>query len=394
MNVFSLFSGIGGFELAFQRLGVPTVAAVEKDKAARGVLADRFPDTQLMTDVTKVTGAHAQAAGFVPEHGVLTAGWPCQGNSVAGRRGGMDDPRSGLWRHVVRLLAKTRPRWFFGENVPGLFSVNDGADFYRVINDLDDLGYGVAWRVLDAQFFGVPQRRRRVFIVGCLGDGAAPAQVLLEPEGSGRDSAPRRAQGEDVAGTLASGSPGGGWRVGADEAAAGQLIPFDAAQITHPENRSNPQPGDPAPSIAATGQPMVASTLTSNPGGGGRRQEDDWNVVTHTLTAEGADASEDGTGRGTPLVGFHLTQDPISGNDVPALGAKSGGNGVFDTHVRRLTPRECERLQGYPDDWTLTSNGKPQTDAPRYRQLGNSVAVPTVLWVARRIVAADERRAA
>lgn len=156
------------------------------------------------------------------------------------------------------------------------------------------------------------------------------------------------------------------------------FVPFDAAQITHPENRRNPQPGDPAPSIAATGQPMVAST-----------QEDDWNVVTHTLTAEGADASEDGTGRGTPLVGFHLTQDPISGDVIPALGAKSGGNGVLDTLVRRLTPRECERLQGYPDDWTLTSNGRPQADAPRYRQLGNSVAVPAVLWAARRIVAAD-----
>jgi DNA (cytosine-5)-methyltransferase 1 len=315
VNVLSLFAGIGGFEEAFSRCGVPAVASVECDAAARGVLVDRFPGTALMTDVTEVTGDDARAAGFDPRRGIVTAGWPCQGNSVAGRRGGMDDPRSGLWSHVVRLLAETRPRWFFGENVPGLLTVNGGRDFLRVVRDLDELGYGLAWRVLDAQFFGVPQRRRRVFIVGCLGDGAAPAEVLLEPEGRHRDPTALPAAGSAVAALTASGLGGGG----PDDnlAQAGHVVPFDAAQITSAENRSNPQPGDPASSPAATGR-----------------------------------------------------------------------------SIRRLTPLECERLQGFPDQWTATSNGRPQSDSARYRQLGNSVAVPAVEWVARRITAHAEEVAA
>lgn len=110
---------------------------------------------------------------------------------------------------------------------------------------------------------------------------------------------------------------------------------------------------------------------------------------THTLTSEGADASEDGAGRGTPVIAFHMTQDPISGDVVPAMGRKSGGNGVqTEAAVRRLTPLECERLQGFPDNWTATSNGKPQADSARYRQMGNAVAVPCVEWIVRRIVRA------
>jgi DNA (cytosine-5)-methyltransferase 1 len=213
----SLFAGVGGIDLAMERAGVTVTAAVEIDKSARGVLADQFPRTTLFHDVTKVTADELRATGFVPERGIVSAGWPCQGNSVAGRRGGMADPRSGLWTHVLRLLDELRPRWFLGENVPGLLSVNGGADFALVLNDLADLGYGIAYRVLDAQHFGVPQRRRRVFIVGCLGDDRRPVQVLLEPEGRTGDlaageqawpSAARTApDGIAVAGKQGGGSP-------------------------------------------------------------------------------------------------------------------------------------------------------------------------------------------
>jgi DNA (cytosine-5)-methyltransferase 1 len=383
----SLFAGIGGFGCALARAGVSETATVEIDDAARGVLADRFPHTTRLTDVKEVTGDDFLATGFDPEHGILTAGWPCQGNSVAGRRGGMADPRSGLWVHVARLLAELRPRWFIGENVPGLLSVNGGRDFGVVIDDLGELGYGFCWRVLDAQFFGVPQRRRRVFIVGHLGDGGgcAPVQVLLEPEGSKRDSAPGGEEGPgSTAGTVVGTLTGGGrrgQRVDAESAAggllvpvgsllanggdrhvndadAGRLVPFDAAQVTSGENRSNPRGGDPAPTLADTGRAMVASTLTTD--GMESASHNGATVVTHALTAEGADASEDGTGRGTPLA-------------------------VGNAAVRRLTPLECERLQGFPDGWTLTSNGKLQSDSARYRQLGNAVAVPVVEWIARRV---------
>lgn len=226
----------------------------------------------------------------------------CQGNSKAGRRGGMDDPRSGLWRHVVRLVAETRPRWFLGENVPGLLGINDGRDFWTVVRDLEELGYGVAWRVLDAQFFGLAQGRERLFIAGCLGDGAAPVEVLLEPESGSGDPAPRCAE--------------------------------------------EPDPARRRPGGAGNARRLVVSTLQ----GGGRRG--------HRIDAEGA-------------AGGHLIVLPGGG-------------------VRRLTPLEWERLQGFPDDWTRwLADGREQSDSARYRQAGNAVAVPVAEWITRRIAAVD-----
>jgi DNA (cytosine-5)-methyltransferase 1 len=387
LTAVSLFAGIEGIGLALHRAGIEVKAAVEIDDAARGVIADHFPDTTLLTDVTKVSADDLLAAGFVPERGLVAAGWPCQGNSVAGRRGGMADPRSGLWVHVARLLAELRPRWFLGENVPGLLSVNDGRDFATVVGDLAGLGYGFCWRVLDAQHFGVPQRRRRVFIVGCAGDRAAPVQVLLEPESRGGDTAPRPAAGTRVAGALMAGSDGRGWRIGADEAAAGHLVPVGALLANGGDKHFND---------ADAGRliPTTAYALRADPGGTG--QGHNTNYVTHALTAEGADASEDGTGRGTPLVSFAWQaggKNDASGafNDdgtTPTL-PRSQTLAISDaTAVRRLTPLECERLQGFPDQWTATSNGRPQSDSARYRQLGNAVAVPCVEWIARRIVTA------
>jgi DNA (cytosine-5)-methyltransferase 1 len=528
----SLFDGIGGFPEAMRRNGVRTVATVEIDKQAAGVTADRFPDAQHFDDVTKVTIDDILAAGFCPVCGIVCAGWPCQDLSLAGRRLGLGGARSGLFWEIVRLARGLRPRWLVLENVPGLLSAVcscpglgrcegtrfrdpdtlrwtrkpctephgvKGGDCGRrrcrdgklvgsgrcmelhggamgaVLGALADLGYGFAYRVLDAQHFGVPQRRRRVVIVGCLGDWAAPAQVLLEPEGGAGNPAPGgeagpgaasvadgRAPGarREVVSTLQSGGAGArGYRIDAEAAAGGQLIAssltrtsitgtddntaqaghlvvaepevwqqqgsklqpmgtmrrgngnvtggvpfvampltareakgpasdatngniigFDLAQITSGENRSNPQPGGPQPPLAATGQPHVAQSLR----GEGVRD----------LTAEGSDASEDGTGRGTPIIAFSETAGDI-GTGV-ALRADPGGVGQghntnfvpeVASSVRRLTPVECERLQGYPDGWTATSNGKPQADAPRYRQLGNSIAVPVFEWVIRRLVA-------
>jgi site-specific DNA-cytosine methylase len=520
----SLFAGIGGFDLALQRCGVDVVAAVEIDDAARGVLADRFPTTRLFTDVREVTGDDLRAAGFVPHRGIITAGFPCQDLSVAGRRGGLGEgTRSGLFWEIARLVADLRPAWIILENVPGLLSATcpcpgtgehqvrvvkrtsdyvegDNVDLgevrYRpcsqphqvsegycaggcfpahggamglVLGALGDLGYGFAYRVLDAQSFGVPQRRRRVFIVGRAGgDARGPVEVLLEPEGRAGDSAAGGESGPVVAALTANGVGGGG---GPDDNAAqaghliasaitaregkgpnsdardgnlvvdtlrshprpgsnsnGALAPvaFDTAQITSAENRSNPKPGDPAPTLSATGYPHVAHTLTAGSATGagvrapGRRREDDENLVahplrsfpggvgqghntnyvTHTLTGEGADASEDGTGRGTPRVpcvppvslavageistGVDIAQTVRSANGQPGTVAAGAA-------VRRLTPLECERLQGFPDRWTAMSNGKTQADAARYRQCGNAVAVPVVRWVLERVRRVAER---
>jgi DNA (cytosine-5)-methyltransferase 1 len=201
MNAVSLFAGVGGFDLAFERNGIDVIAAVEIDAQARGVLKQNFPKTNLFDDVCKVTGKDLLDAGFKPSEGIIAGGFPCQDLSIAGKRAGLDGARSGLFFEIVRLLDETKAKYFILENVPGLLSSQSGSDMATVISALDDLGYHVAWRVLDAQFFGVPQRRRRVFIVGCLGDNwSTPAQILALSQGRAGHLAKSNAQGKDVAG--------------------------------------------------------------------------------------------------------------------------------------------------------------------------------------------------
>ena len=184
LNAVSLFAGIGGFDLALERNGIKVIAAVEIDKNARKVLEKQFPNTKLFNDVNEVTGEQLINAGFNPKNGIITGGFPCQDLSVAGKRAGLAGNRSGLFWQICRLLEETKSKYFILENVPGLLSSNDGRDMATVISALVKLGYGVGYRILDAQYFGVPQRRRRIFIVGCLGDdGSTPAKILSILEG-------------------------------------------------------------------------------------------------------------------------------------------------------------------------------------------------------------------
>jgi DNA (cytosine-5)-methyltransferase 1 len=161
----SLFAGVGGFDLALERAGVKVVASVEWDKKAQEVLRRHFPSSTIFGDISGVTGEQLIQAGFNPKRGIITGGFPCQDLSVAGKRAGLQGSRSGLFWEIVRLLTETKAENFILENVPGLLSSNDGRDMATVITALDDIGFDVAWRVCDAQFYGVPQRRRRVFIV-------------------------------------------------------------------------------------------------------------------------------------------------------------------------------------------------------------------------------------
>jgi DNA (cytosine-5)-methyltransferase 1 len=183
MKAVSLFAGVGGFDLALTRGGAEVVASVEIDKHAKKVLEKQFPTTTHLEDVKSVTGKQLFDLGFNSD-GIIVGGFPCQDLSVAGKRRGLAGERSGLFFEVVRLLAETKAKWFILENVPGLLSSNGGRDLGIVIETLAELGYGVAYRILDAQYFGVPQRRRRIFIVGCLGDdGRTPAKILAIGEG-------------------------------------------------------------------------------------------------------------------------------------------------------------------------------------------------------------------
>ena len=206
MNAVSLFAGVGGFDLALERAGVPVVAAVEIDKHASGVLAHRFPNTKLFGDITEVTANDLLGAGFIPGTGIITGGFPCQDLSVAGKRAGLAGERSGLFWEICRLLDDLRPKYLVLENVPGLLSSNGGRDMGTVIGALVKLGYGIGYRVLDAQNFGVPQRRRRVFIVGCFGDnGRTPAEILAISEGLRGDSAASQSPGQTLAGDTRKG---------------------------------------------------------------------------------------------------------------------------------------------------------------------------------------------
>ena len=196
----SLFAGVGGFDLAMQRKGVKVVASVEIDNKCNEVLAKHFPEAKQFTDVTTVKGSDLIEAGFNPSRGIITGGFPCQDLSVAGKRAGLAGERSGLFWEIARLVEETQTEYFVIENVPGLLTSNKGRDFGVVIGTMADLGYSLGWRVLDAQHFGVPQRRRRVFIVGRRSDNSSsPAEILFKSDGLRRDLASSKQTGQDSA---------------------------------------------------------------------------------------------------------------------------------------------------------------------------------------------------
>jgi DNA (cytosine-5)-methyltransferase 1 len=196
----SLFAGVGGFDLAMQRKGVKVVASVEIDNKCNEVLAKHFPEAKQFTDVTTVKGEDLINAGFNPRTGIITGGFPCQDLSVAGKRAGLAGERSGLFWEIARLVEETQTEYFLIENVPGLLTSNKGRDFGVVVGTMADLGYSLGWRVLDAQHFGVPQRRRRVFIVGRrTTDGTSIAEVLFKSDGLRGDHTQSQPQRQDSA---------------------------------------------------------------------------------------------------------------------------------------------------------------------------------------------------
>ena len=189
--VLSLFTGVGGFDLGFERAGMEVIGQAESDPKARSVLERHWPGVTLHTDVHDIT------ASDYPDVDVLCGGFPCQDISVAGKQKGIArGDKSVLWWEFYRVIHDLRPRWVVIENVANLLNINGGRDLGAIIGSLDELGYMGEWRILDSQGFGVPQRRRRVFLVGHLGGRGGPA-VLLEPEGSaGSDPTGREAEEE------------------------------------------------------------------------------------------------------------------------------------------------------------------------------------------------------
>ena len=434
LTAVSLFAGVGGFDIALERAGVEVKAMVEWDKNAQGVLRHRFPNTALFGDVQEVTGDDLRGAGFVPERGIITGGFPCQDLSVAGKRAGLAGERSGLFWEIIRLIDDLRPKWVILENVPGLLSSNGGRDMGTVIGTLAECGYGVAYRVLDAQFFGVPQRRRRVFIVGCLGDsGRAPAEVLALIESLRGDSSSLNTAGQEVAGTLGGGAGSRGWAPDTDrmtfvpvaterERESGAVL--DATGYT---TKNHGEYVEGVGTLRANGGDLSGGSETLLVGYG-QTGFARYTEGATTLTATTYKRPEDNiVVRGNPIM-FSHTQglDAQPSEDTGPTLRKSGGgaavlaegvdtyNGVttgsvthtlrdghsegtpavVDTAVRRLTPMECERLQGFPDGWTQyrvdpKKGVIEQADSPRYKQMGNAVAVPVVEWIVNRLVEID-----
>jgi DNA (cytosine-5)-methyltransferase 1 len=303
---------------------------------------------------------------------VLVGGTPCQPFSISGLRKGLADPRGNLTLTYLAVADKYRPRWLVWENVPGVLSDRTGA-FGAFLGGLAKLGYGFAYRILDAQYAGIPQRRRRVFVVGCLGDWRRAAAVLFERHSLQGHPAPGREAGERIAPTISARPTGGG---GTDFECDGGLIPMPHAEIC-PALKARDSKG---PSSDGDGDgdgailvPMVAGTLRGHHG----NPQAEWAWGDQLVPAPAIAFGQQNSARQGASASASVTPT-LDKSKVPGL-----GQGL---HVRRLTPRECERLQGFPDDYTLIPfRGKPAADGPRYKALGNSMAVPVIRWLGERI---------
>lgn len=332
MKYGSLFTGICGFDLALDKAGMECAWQCEIDDACRKIEEKYYPNVKRYTDVRQIGKKNLEPVDLI------VGGFPCQDLSIAGKREGLAGERSGLWWEFARIIDELEPEWIIAENVPGLLSSNKGRDFAIIVRWLEERGYGVCWRVLDAQYFGVPQRRRRVFIVGHFGDGRS-AEILFEREGSSGSVAP---SGEKRQGTTTSTLRGfgHGWQ--------GQHNDTNAVIVGALQERDYK-------GIATTidNKLIVDKQIaynTNEQGSAGNRIQ---------INAE-----------------VSVTLSGLGGG----MSAKTGMY-ALPTGVRRLTPTECERLQGFPDGWT-----DGQSDTVRYRQLGNAVAVPCVYWIAKRIM--------
>jgi DNA (cytosine-5)-methyltransferase 1 len=364
MKYATVCSGIGAPECAWTPLNWEPVFSAEIDAFPSAVLSRRFPNTPNLGDMTKIDGTKYRGAVDL-----ICGGTPCQSFSLAGLRRGMFDSRGNLALDFVRILFETKPRWFIWENVPGVLSSNKGRDFGSLIGAFRHVGYSCAWRVLDAQFFGVPQQRRRVFVVGHLGeDWRPPAQVLFDGEGMRGDIESGRKTGKVV--TALTRSSAGASGANDNDARAGHLI----IDFRH----------------GTTGD--VCKTLLSCTGGPSLH-------CTPYIMATGQANAEISVGVSPTLTCAHespIVFDPAqitsqANRSVPKPGIahtlNAGGIAtLFSPEIRRLTPLEYERLQGFPDNWTLVPyRGRMAKDTPRYKAVGNSMAVPVMRWVGERI---------
>ena len=399
MKYLSVCSGIEAATQAWHPLGWEPIAFSEIDKFSCKVLAHYYPEVQNLSDMTKFKEWNIERPDL------LVGGTPCQSFSVAGLRKGLDDPRGNLMLTYLAIAERFKPKWICWENVPGVLSSNGGKDFGTFLGALGELGYGFAYRVLDAQFVrtdgyphAVPQRRRRVFVVGYFGDWRRAAAVLFDSESLRGNPPPSRKKREEVAETIRNGTCSGKQTFGTLMANCGQKqwlgnqeafsgdyhvfdkIVFDESQITSKENRSRVESGLPCGTLNQKGRMTIAlagNTIGREPQNGGNGTGFDESGVSFTLTK--TDVHAVSIGRSEELT----TSIELAGTLL--RGGQSGRHdGVMqsDMQVRRLTPLECERLQAFPDNFT---NIPGASDGARYKALGNAMAVNVMQLIGQRI---------
>ena len=435
MRYLSVCSGIEAATAAWRHIGWHPAGFAEIGTFPSAILQYHYPKITNYGDFTTI------GATDVGSIDLLVGGTPCQSFSIAGLRGGLDDDRGNLALEFCRLAQRTRPRWIVWENVPGVLSLDGGGAFAAILGGLAECGYGLAYRVLDAQYVrvdgfarAVPQRRRRVFVVGYLGDWRCAAAVLFEPARMRRDTPPRRKEGQNPAPTL-SARPSGGGGLGTDFDCDGGLV----SHALRGEGFDASEDG------TGRGTPLVSHTLNGKGGAGRMSFESETFAIQERAIAENEKAGPDGIGVRADGCAYTLEARTVSqaiafstkdyGNDASAevaptlrsmshneshanaggqlgiafdMRGRDGGAQFEGPHntanirassggssrsyiseplaVRRLTPLECERLQGFPDGYTaIQYRGKSAADGPRYKALGNSMAVNVMRWIGNRI---------
>jgi len=435
MNYLSVCSGVEAATVAWHHMGWNPVGFGEIEKFPSQVLAHHYPNVTNFGDMTKYK--EWKIDGTI---GLLVGGTPCQSFSVAGLRKGLEDPRGNLALTYVGILDHFRPKWFVWENVPGVLSSGGGRDFGSFLGAVAQCGYGFAYRVLDAQYFGVAQRRRRVFVVGCLGNWRLAAEVLFESDclrGDIKKGGTEKKETSKYAGRgIATISPTIGCEL-AKQVNNQMVKNAEAFYIPETIGFENSRRdgvrlyGDKTNTLqafAGTGGgngPCIAlaeNTIGRQPQNGGNGDGFTEGGPMYTLNATGvhgvAFGWQNSASQGmsvdiisptldkskTPAVAYSFdslasnsmkSSNPVSGcrqvelsktidTTYPCPSKNQGGIGIMQSMaVRRLTPVECERLQGFPDNYTNIRENCP--DGPRYKAMGNSMAVPVMRWIGERI---------
>lgn len=385
MRVVSLFAGIGGFDLGFERAGAKTVATVEIDPRCRKLLADKWPDAVHLDDV-RTAGRHN-----LPECDVITFGFPCQDLSVAGKREGLKGERSGLFYEAMRIVDELKPAWAVWENVPGLLSSDNGRDLARVLFRLGESGYFGCVRCIDAQWLGVAQRRRRLFGVFTRLDSGAErcAEILSIAESLRGHPAPSREAEKSVADNAEGSVRGSSVRcLNPWDYQSTRQYQIDGAYRTlDAGNSAGGQAHGVCYALQGNG---IDRADTAGCNGAGWREGECYtlNTIDRPAVCYPIDSHQQDSR-------FKVCADGISPT-LPGQMGTGGNNGpmVLETAkpprkyiIRRLTPLECCRLQGFPDNWTAGFS-----DSVRYRMLGNAVCVNVAEWVAKRLVKATTKK--